>query len=245
MELEDGAPRPWHVDEARVLAAIYFNSDFSIGDDNRDECRAIADAFGRSPGSVDRQWRNLHTVVTRNIGAHTGKAIKAVVAEYLNNPVAARRLALDIAVRHRWPLTGLISGEPLVLRSAETDGVPLEILSSLDRLVARIRPKMFKTGSQGYFVQGKMEMPDGLRFQAQVSAIQIGSKGAPDLPLAGSSEDAAFVVRGLFPLLVAKSFRSGRTGFYAQSKTFIAERRFQAAVQVVQIGEPGHIKGEF
>jgi hypothetical protein len=56
--------RNWSTDELRVLAAIYFNSSFSIGDDGRDECRSIADAIGRTPSSVDRQWRNLDAVVT-------------------------------------------------------------------------------------------------------------------------------------------------------------------------------------
>lgn len=244
MSLEESVIRPWQLDEARVLAAIYFNSDFSIGDDNRQECRVIADALRRSPGSVDRQWRNLHAVVTRNVGAHIGKAVKDAVSEYLNNPLAARRLALDIVERHRWPLADLVSGERIFLRPLETQNLPPALLEALNGLAARIRPKMFRTGSQGYFAQGKVEVPDRQRFQAQLSAIQIGSKATPDLPLAGSSDEAAFAIRGLFPTLTAKSFRTGRTGFYTQSKVAIATQRFQVAIQVVQIGDPSDMKGQ-
>lgn len=244
MSLEESVARPWQLDEARVLAAIYFNSDFSIGDDNREECRVIADALHRSPGSVDRQWRNLHAVVTRNVGTHIGKTVKDAASEYLNNPLAARRIALDIVERYRWPLADLISGERILLRPIETPNLPPALLEALNGLAGRIRPKMFKTGSQGYFAQGKLEVPDGPRFQGQLSAIQIGSRETPDLRLAGSSEEAAFAIRELFPTLAAKSFRTGRTGFYTQSKVAIAAQRFQAAIQVVQIGDPNRPKGQ-
>lgn len=36
-------------------------------------------------------------------------------------------------------------------------------------------PKDFKTGSKGYFCNGKLEI-DGKRFQVQVQLVEIGSK---------------------------------------------------------------------
>lgn len=37
-------------------------------------------------------------------------------------------------------------------------------------------PKAFKTGSKGYFANGKVEI-DGVRYQAQFQLVAIGSKG--------------------------------------------------------------------
>jgi hypothetical protein len=36
-------------------------------------------------------------------------------------------------------------------------------------------PKDFKTGSKGYYANGKMEF-DGKRYQAQIQLVEIGSK---------------------------------------------------------------------
>ncbi len=36
-------------------------------------------------------------------------------------------------------------------------------------------PKNFKTGSRGYYANGKVEI-DGLRYQVQVQLVEIGSK---------------------------------------------------------------------
>ncbi len=38
-------------------------------------------------------------------------------------------------------------------------------------------PKDFKTGSKGYYANGKLEI-DGKRYQVQVQLIEIGSKPA-------------------------------------------------------------------
>ncbi len=36
-------------------------------------------------------------------------------------------------------------------------------------------PKAFKTGSRGYYANGKVEI-DGKRYQAQIQLVEIGSK---------------------------------------------------------------------
>jgi hypothetical protein len=40
-----------------------------------------------------------------------------------------------------------------------------------------VNPKDFKTGSRGYYANGKMEI-DGKRYQVQIQLVEIGSKGA-------------------------------------------------------------------
>jgi hypothetical protein len=42
----------WKEDELIVLSAIFANLGFAFGDDERKECKLIAKAFGRSPGTV-------------------------------------------------------------------------------------------------------------------------------------------------------------------------------------------------
>ena len=37
-------------------------------------------------------------------------------------------------------------------------------------------PKDFKTGSRGFFSQGKIARKDGKRYQVQVQMVEIGSK---------------------------------------------------------------------
>jgi hypothetical protein len=41
--------------------------------------------------------------------------------------------------------------------------------------VLTIPPKEFKTGSRGFFGNGKVEM-DGKRYQVQIQLVEIGSK---------------------------------------------------------------------
>jgi hypothetical protein len=39
--------------------------------------------------------------------------------------------------------------------------------------------KQFKTGSRGFYGQGKIQGTDGRRFQVSVNIVEIGSKGKP------------------------------------------------------------------
>ena len=45
--------------------------------------------------------------------------------------------------------------------------------------VMAVAPKNFKTGSRGYYANGKMEL-DGKRYQLQIQLVEIGSKGTPE-----------------------------------------------------------------
>jgi hypothetical protein len=80
----------------RVLAAIYFNSSFSIGDDAREECQAIAESLSRSPASVDRQWRNMAAIVKGDRSYHVGGDVRRAVGDYLANPGGSKALALSV-----------------------------------------------------------------------------------------------------------------------------------------------------
>ena len=45
--------------------------------------------------------------------------------------------------------------------------------------VLTVAPKNFKTGSRGYYANGKLEL-DGKRYQLQIQLVEIGSKTATE-----------------------------------------------------------------
>jgi hypothetical protein len=50
--------------------------------------------------------------------------------------------------------------------------------------VLTLPPKEFKTGSRGFYANGKTEI-DGKRYQVQVQLVEVGSKPKPEVPAAG------------------------------------------------------------
>ncbi len=57
--------------------------------------------------------------------------------------------------------------------------ITVEMKDETDRIIGNITalPKDFKTGSKGFYAQGKMEV-DGKRYQVQIQMVEIGSKSA-------------------------------------------------------------------
>ncbi len=45
--------------------------------------------------------------------------------------------------------------------------------------VLTVAPKQFKTGSRGYYANGKLEL-DGKRYQTQIQLVEIGSKAGAE-----------------------------------------------------------------
>jgi hypothetical protein len=60
---------------------------------------------------------------------------------------------------------------------AETARVTVEVAGGTATIAAD--PKQFKTGSRGFYGQGKVQGADGRRFQVTVNIVEIGSKGKP------------------------------------------------------------------
>lgn len=99
----------WDREEIQVLIVLFHGSSFSIGDDERDECKAIAKAFGRTPSAVDRQWRNIADVKSRKSDLRVTKLIPECLSEYLDDPVGYGKLAKLICNQRQWfELTGLL-----------------------------------------------------------------------------------------------------------------------------------------
>ena len=57
---------------------------------------------------------------------------------------------------------------------AESAKVTIEVAGATETLVAE--PKQFRTGSRGFYGQGKVQAPDGRRFQVTINIVEIGSK---------------------------------------------------------------------
>jgi hypothetical protein len=52
--------------------------------------------------------------------------------------------------------------------------VTIEVAGGIAAIVAE--PRQFKTGSRGFYGQGKVQGTDGRRFQVSVNIVEIGSK---------------------------------------------------------------------
>lgn len=229
--------RNWTIEELRVLAAIYFNANFSIGDDARDECRAIADCFGRTPSSIDRQWRNLDAVVKGKPSYNIGKLVRQTASDYLSHPSGSKTVAIAICEQHDWPLASLITeGRQQPLESSVGLESQAEIRAGFRGLLDRLDFKLFKTGSQGFHCQGKIALEDGRRYQAQVTAVLIGSRNDLTVNVRATRDDVSFAVLPVLDRLQAKTFKTGRVGYYANGRIEIGTERFQIGIQAVQIG---------
>lgn len=52
--------------------------------------------------------------------------------------------------------------------------ITIEVAGGVSTIVAE--PKEFKTGSRGFYGQGKVQAADGRRFQVNVNIVEIGTK---------------------------------------------------------------------
>jgi len=102
----------------------------------------------------------------------------------------------------------------------------------------QMEPKTFSTGSKGFYGQGKIEI-GGRRYQAQVQAVLVGSKGNPKAKVQANADQAraAFITDLIDKGLEAKTFGSGNTGFRAQGKVQIGDQTYQASAQAVLLAK--------
>lgn len=226
----------WSLEELRVLAAIYFNASFSIGDDARDECRAIADSLGRTPSSVDRQWRNLHAVVQGKSAVYNvGKLVREAAAEYLADPRRTKALALDICTSEDWPLSDLIEeGEHDPLDSVGvTDEFP-RLVPTLVSLCSRIQFKAYPK-SQGFEVEELIKLTRGREAKAKLQAIYVPSASESDPGPSARTADVGAAIAAVIPELDATIFRTGRVGMLANTTVSVAGETFKVKIDVSQL----------
>jgi hypothetical protein len=102
----------------------------------------------------------------------------------------------------------------------------------------QLQPKTFSTGSKGFYGQDKIEAA-GQRYQAQVQAVLVGSKGNPRIKVQANADQAkAALVTDLIDRgLETKTFSTGKTGYRTQGKVQIGDQIYQASAQVVLLAK--------
>lgn len=100
--------KPWVEAEVVVLCAIFTNVGFSAGDDERIECRRIAAAFGRSPGTIDRQWRNIKDYLAGMPCEKVGELVRIWSDTALSDPYVVSQLARYYCNRNGWKIDDLL-----------------------------------------------------------------------------------------------------------------------------------------
>ena len=97
--------RKWSRDEIQVLVTMFFNNSFSIGDDERNECKHISRTFNRSPSAVDRQWRNIADVCKNDKeDLRITRLIYECIDDYLEDPSAFKKLSIIVCRQNGWDL---------------------------------------------------------------------------------------------------------------------------------------------
>lgn len=229
--------RDWTEDELRVLAAIYFKADFSLGDDARDECRTIAACFDRSPSAIDRQWRNMDAVAKGKRGLNIGKLVKEAVGNYLAHPSGCATLAVRVCEVRGWPLIDLI-------REGRQSEVNKPLLQERDRQIEtqlclfaeQLVFVVFPAGAQGFLRTGVIAA-GGIKYDVRISAVAVGTRGKPHVHVRTRSADLASamlpVVRDVEPRILA----AGKIGYYGQGRIAVNAESFEVVIRAVQCGE--------
>ena len=230
------ARRNWTEDELRVLAAIYFNANFSVGDDARDECRTIAACFERNAAAIDRQWRNLDAVVKGKAG-NIGQLVRETATVYLTNPAAYRQLAVHICETHHWPLTDLIrEGHQIQANRPLRLEVGAEISEVLGEFAKGLAFKLFPAGAQGFEREGVIAF-GGARFNVRVSAVAVGSRSNRSLHVRAQPGDIAAALKELLAHVQARVFGTGRKGYFGDGRVMVGDEPLQVTIRAVQLGE--------
>ena len=100
--------RAWKEEELVVLVAIFSCSLFTSGDDDQPTCNDIASAFGRSPGTIDRQWRNVKDVLNEKNVGKIGERLIFWTNKMLNDKKAVVHLANRYCHDQKWNLTAYL-----------------------------------------------------------------------------------------------------------------------------------------
>jgi hypothetical protein len=100
-----------------------------------------------------------------------------------------------------------------------------------------LAPKDFSSGSKGFYCQDKTDI-GGQRYQAQASAILIGSKNDPKARVLATVDQvkAAVITELINKGVPYRTFGSGSTGYRTQGKVQVGAESYQVQVQAVLIG---------
>jgi hypothetical protein len=223
--------RAWEEDELIVLVVIFFKANFSVGDDARDECRTIADCFGRSAAAIDRQWRNIDAVLKQKVGLNIGKGVYEAVRAFTSNPTRYTQLAIKICEDNGWPLVDLIKeGRQASTNKPVAQELQQGLSETLVRFAAGMTFKLFPSGSQGFYREGEVTF-DRRIYRLKVSAVAVKNRKDPDYAVRSKIIDVADAVRSVVDKVKQTVFGSGRAGFHGEGRIVVGRERFQVSVR--------------
>ena len=229
--------RQWSEDELVVLAAIYNSASFSVGDDARDECQTIADCFGRTASSIDRQWRNMDAVVKGKTGLNIGKLVVDASLQFISNPAAHRKIALGVCRRNDWPLDDLIiEGRQQAQNRPKVAELDRVVRNHLLACCQKVEFKVFAPGSQGFEGTDTVDINQG-RYRVTVTAVVVGSKVNRGVRVTTSSRSIAKALEKIVEDVEPKKFATGRVGYYGIGRIMLDDHVFQVSIKAVQIGD--------
>ena len=213
-------PANWSDDELVVLAVIFLNAEFSIGDDARAECRTIADSFGRSAAAVDRQWRNMDSILKGKTGLNVGALVRETIRKVVHNPAGYRSLALRICNERGWPLDDLVrDGRQSSTYQPTEVGLDPELLESLQSACERVEFKVFPSGAQGFVVESELAIRDSL-FDLKISAVALATGTSNPVSIMTPISEIQRTLTTVVGSVRVLRYASGRLG--------IAERKFES-----------------
>jgi hypothetical protein len=228
----------WTEDEVRVLTAIYFNSKFSIGDDAQEECQLIADCFGRTPGSVDRQWRNISSTLQDSRTSHVGRLIGDCVREFLDDPAACTQIARATLNRRKWPLKELLEkgkAEGAFQDATETPAAR-NLRSRLREAIPEIDYRIFPSGSHGYALEVELDST-GKRYQAGISCVLVDSCHGGVVDMKTSRIEIIPELQNLINGSTIKQSPTGRLTMHQSAKLVLHGERFNVSIRANQVIE--------
>ena len=98
--------------------------------------------------------------------------------------------------------------------------------------------KVFQgSGSKGFHCQGKITV-EGERYQASAQAVLIGSKQDSRIQVRATAEQAGAALVDLIRAgMPAKTFQSGKTGYYTSGTLWVGPESYQAQAQAVLLAD--------
>ena len=228
----------WTEDEVRVLTAIYFNAQFSIGDDAQEECQLIADCFGRTPGSIDRQWRNIASTLQATGVSHVGRIIGDCVREFLDDPAACNQIARATLERRGWPLQELLENgnSPGAFQDAADSELAQRLRLSMKQVLPHIDYKIFPSGSHGYALEVELEEM-GSQFQTGITCVLADSGHGGVVDMRTTREEIVSQLQGLIERVTIKQSKTGRLTIHQSEKVVIHGERFSISIRTNQLVE--------
>lgn len=236
---------PWTPDELHVLTAIFMSRDFSIGDSAREECREIADAFERPPAAIDRQWRNIGSLMKGDSSLNIGKKVKEILEFHVTDPKSGQEIATRVAKKNDWALYHLldrsVAAPKKEVRISQVE--ENEIRDWATKQLNDLEYRIFPSGRHGYFLQSSGTIPSRGRIELRASCVlKTPDTGQPVRE--ASEKDVAERIRERLSEIGFQVLPSGTVSVYDRSSFVIKGERFKLRLTLTESKNRGSNNGQ-